>query len=103
MYAPYNQVLLLPAILSLVIERPGLVAGSRPARFAYAAAVLALAWQWIASMALSLTSLISPMEALKMWKIPFYATFSLPILVFTLAVFSASHQPHSLRFRASAE
>jgi hypothetical protein len=103
MYAPYNQVLLLPAILSLVRERPGLVAGSRSARFAYAAAVVALAWQWIASMALSLTSLISPVEALKMWKIPFYATFSLPILVFTLAVFSTYHQPHTLRFRASAE
>ena len=103
MYAPYNQVLLLPAILSLVRERPELAAGSRSARFAYAAAALALAWQWIASMALSVTWLISPLQALKMWKLPFYATFSLPVLVFTLALLSAYHQRRALRFRESAE
>jgi len=103
MYAPYNQVLLLPAILLLVRERPGLAVGSWSVRIAYAAAVLALAWQWIASMALSLTWLVSPVEALKMWKLPFYATFSLPVLVFTLALFSACHERRALRFRESAE
>jgi hypothetical protein len=103
MYAPYNQVLLLPAILSLVRERPDLLTVSRSVRVAYATAALALAWQWIASMALSLTWVVSPVEALKMWKLPFYATFSLPLLVFTLALFSAYHQQRALRFRGSAE
>ncbi len=103
MYAPYNQVLLLPAVLSLVRQRAEFAAGSRSVRLAYAVAALALAWQWVASMALSFTWLVSPVEALKMWKLPFYATFSLPVLVFTLALFSAYHQQRALRFRASAE
>jgi len=103
MYAPYNQVLLLPAILLLVRQRAQFAAGSRSVRLAYAAAALALAWQWIASMALSFTCLVSPVAALKMWKLPFYATFSLPVLVFTLALFSACYQRRALRFRESAE
>jgi hypothetical protein len=103
MYAPYNQVLLLPAILSLVKERPVLVRSSRAARIVYAAAALALAWQWIASTGLTVTWFASPGEALKMWKLPFYATFTLPVLVFALALLSANHQQRALRFRKSAE
>ncbi len=103
MYAPYNQVLLLPAILSLVRERPALVLSSRAARIVYAAAALALAWQWIASIGLTVTWLASPVEALKMWKLPFYATFTLPVLVFALALLGANHQQRALRFRKSAE
>jgi hypothetical protein len=103
MYAPYNQVLLLPAILSLVKERPVLVRSSRAARIVYAAAALALAWQWIASIGLTVTWFASPGEALKMWKLPFYATFTLPVLVFALALLSANHQQRALRFRKSAE
>ena len=103
MYAPYNQVLLLPAILSLVRERPALVLSSRAARIVYAAAALALAWQWIASIGLTVTWFASPVEALKMWKLPFYATFTLPVLVFALALLGANHQQRALRFRKSAE
>ncbi len=103
MYAPYNQVLLLPTILSLVRERPALVVASRAARIVYAAATLALAWQWIASIGLTVTWFASPVEALKMWKVPFYATFTLPVLVFVLALLSASRQQSALRFRKSAE
>jgi len=103
MYAPYNQVLLLPAILSLVRERPALVLSSRAARIVYAAAALALAWQWIASIGLTVTWFASPVEALKMWKLPFYATFTLPLLVFALALLGANHQQRALRFRKSAE
>jgi hypothetical protein len=103
MYAPYNQVLLLPAILSLMRERPALVLSSRSTRIVFAASALALTWEWIASMGLSLTWMISPAEALKMWKLPFYATFTLPVLVFVLGFLSANHQQSALRFRKSAE
>src|SRR4030088_706199 len=76
MYAPYNQVLLLPAILSLVRDRTALIVESRAARIAYASTTFALTWQWIASMGLTVTCFVSPAEALKMWKLPFYATFT---------------------------
>lgn len=103
MYAPYNQVLLLPAILSLVRERPALVVASQPTRIVYAATALALAWQWIASLGLIVIWFASPVEALTMWKLPFFATFALPVLIFALALFTAYHQQRALRFRKSAE
>jgi hypothetical protein len=103
MYAPYNQVLLLPAILSLVRDRTALIVESRAARIAYASTTFALTWQWIASMGLTVTCFVSPVEALKMWMLPFYATLTLPVLVFTLALLSANHQQRTLRLRDSAE
>jgi hypothetical protein len=85
MYAPYNQVLLLPAILALVRDRTHLVSRSRGMRFGYLAGTLALAWQWIASLILSVTYLFaSPAWALSRWWWPFIATFALPVLVFAL-------------------
>ncbi|MFY9743170.1 MAG: glycosyltransferase family 87 protein [Candidatus Sulfotelmatobacter sp.] len=87
MYAPYNQVLLLPAILLLVRDRRRLVlSGSRGLRFVYAAGAFALLWQWIASFALWTTYLISPEQAMNGWKWPFFATFALPVLIFALTV-----------------
>lgn len=85
MYAPYNQVLLLPAILLLVRDRRNLaLSSSRGLRFGYAAGAFALIWQWMASSSLSMTCLISPEQAMNGWKWPFFATFALPVLVFAL-------------------
>lgn len=90
MYAPYNQVLLLPAILLLVRDRRRLaLSGSRGLRFVYSASLFALLWQWIASFALCITYLISPEQAMNGWKWPFFATFALPVLVFALTVIDA--------------
>jgi len=110
MYAPYNQVLLLPAILVLLQDRT-LVAkkpiGNRSsgerssgktsteksvtasrlngARLGYAAAALALMWQWIATVSLSgAYFLVSPAWTLRRWEWPFFATFALPVLIFLL-------------------
>jgi Glycosyltransferase family 87 len=83
MYAPYNQVLLLPAILVLVRDRAFLTSRSRPVRFLYLAAAVELAWQWIASVCLSGAYLLGWRKwAFSAWKWP--VTFSLPILVFAL-------------------
>jgi hypothetical protein len=85
MYAPYNQVLLLPAILVLARDRTLFTSRSRAIRFLYLAGVLALAWQWIASLGLSCVYLFaSPSWALSGWKWPFFATFTLPVVVFAL-------------------
>jgi hypothetical protein len=85
MYAPYNQVLLLPAILALVQDRRFFLSRSRGVRFLYLAAALAFAWQWIASLALSGAYLLGWRAwALSAWKWPFFATFALPVFVFAL-------------------
>jgi hypothetical protein len=85
MYAPYNQVLFLPAILVLVCDRIFFTSRSRGVRFLYLAAVFALAWQWIGSLILSGAYLLGWRAwAISAWKVPFFATFSLPVFVFAL-------------------
>ena len=84
MFAPYNQVLLLPAIL--LLARDGELFRSPLRRAAYAVGALLLAWQWIASLGLSAIYLCGLRNAaLSAWQWPFYATFALPIWVFALA------------------
>lgn len=86
MYAPYNQVLLLPAILALVQRRAGFLTRSRAIRIGYVAGAVALAWQWIASSILSGAYLLAARDwAFRGWQWPFFATFILPVLVFALA------------------
>src|SRR5260370_35961849 len=85
MYAPYNQLLILPAMLVLVRDRALLTSRSRGVRFLYLAAVLALGWQWIASLSLCCVYLFaSPAWALSGWRWLFFAAFGLPGLVFGL-------------------
>jgi hypothetical protein len=97
MYAPYNQVLLLPAILFLAREQ----AASRSGGPLSWAAGLALAWQWIASLGLSALWFVSHDAALSGWKAPFYATFALPVLIFAAAMLAARHQRSALRAHES--
>ncbi len=85
MYAPYNQVLFLPAILVLVRDRRWFTSRSRAVRFLYLAAAFALAWQWIGTLTLSGAYLLGWRAwAISAWKVPFFATFSLPVFVFAL-------------------
>jgi hypothetical protein len=103
MYAPYNQVLLLPAILFLAREQfpardqSTLPAESRSGGPLFWAAGLALAWQWIASLGLSALWFVSRDAALWGWKAPFYATFALPVLIFAAAMLAARHPRSALR------
>jgi hypothetical protein len=88
MYAPYNQVLLLPAILLLARERGALWLRSRGLRWGYLIGGFALAWQWIASLALTaIYLLVSRPRALDGWSWPFFATFAVPVIVFVLIFF----------------
>ncbi len=87
MFAPYNQVLLLPGILVLARDR-GLLRSPSPAlRLVYLLGVLALAWQWIASLSLAAAFAFGVRSwAINQWKSPFFATFTLPVLVFALMI-----------------
>jgi hypothetical protein len=85
MFAPYNQMLILPSVLSLVRDRRLLTSRSRGVSFLYLTGALALAWQWIASLSLSCVYLFdSQARALSGWKWPFFTTFALPVFVFAL-------------------
>lgn len=87
--APYNQVLLIPALLVLAAryaaEKPGLVA-----RAATKAAFACLLWQWVTALLLAGSSLVIPAGRLR-WAIqgPLYTVFALPMVVL-LAVMVAT-------------
>jgi hypothetical protein len=88
MYAPYNPVLLLPAILLLVRERVAFLSRSRVWRLAYQLGALVVGWQWVASVGLTATYwLLSRDLAFRGWEWPFFATFALPVFVFALIFF----------------
>ena len=88
MYAPYNQVLLVPAILVLVRDRAMFLLRSRVRRFAYLVGVLVVGWEWAASLSLSAVYLVGTRAwAMERWKWPFLATFALPVWVFALVFF----------------
>jgi len=97
MYAPYNQVLLLPAILWLAKESRSSLSSSPAVRIAYAATGLALAWQWMAALGLSTVWFASSSVALRGWKLPLYAMLIFPVLMFALTLLSAQYRVPALR------
>jgi hypothetical protein len=99
MYAPYNQLLLLPAILLLARDREFFHASSKALLFTYWIAALALAWQWIASLSLSAMTLAGLERwAFKAWWLPGVTTFALPLLIFLLVFLDL----RNVRLRASS-
>jgi hypothetical protein len=98
MYAPYNQVLLLPAILLLVRERAAFMSRSRVRRLAYVVGAIVVGWQWAASLCLTVIYLlVSQAWALEGWKWPFFATFALPMWVFALTFFHVQDEPRPVQ------
>ena len=103
MYAPYNQVLLLPAILALVRDRASFTSRPRGVRFLYLAAAFALAWQWIASLSLGCAYLLGWRRwAISAWKVPFFATFSLPVFVFAVILLAVQGAQRRAGIQGSA-
>jgi Glycosyltransferase family 87 len=85
MIAPYNQVLLLPAILFLVRERRRLLDRDRLSRLLAVTAALFIAWPWIGAIGLSILSLaFSPSQAQTLWTVPVYTTLFIPLGVLSL-------------------
>jgi hypothetical protein len=102
MFAPYNQVLLLPAILLLVRERAAFASRSRTRRLTYLMGALLVGWQWAASLGLTVIYLlVSRVSALDGWKWPFFATFALPVWVFALTFFHAQDESRQVALTAN--
>ena len=87
MYAPYNQVLLLPAVFVTARDYNKFWSISRAKRFAAFAGGVALCWQWIVCCGLTAVYWVSPVSAISLWKWPLAATFALPVLGFGLIAF----------------
>jgi Glycosyltransferase family 87 len=91
MFAPYNQVLLLPALLLLLRHAGQLWQGTPATRVISGVTALLLFWPWIASIALTLRSFVLPAPPLQISWAPFFGSLMLPIAVFVLiALWAAS-------------
>jgi len=105
MFAPYNQVLMAPAILALVWSeslRDPILPVVRLARMSGGVLLL---WPWIATIGLSAASVwLTPELRQKLWPMPFYSNFMMPVFVFGLTLLNTwSPAPRNLRDGAAQE
>lgn len=87
MYAPYNQVLLLPVVMLLARDAKILWEANRSSRVVCSITAALLVWPWVASLGLMLASLMLPAASVQSaWRLPFITVVVVPIFVFGLAV-----------------
>lgn len=105
MFAPYNQVLLAPAILALAWSESSREFVLPVVRLARMAGGVLLIWPWIATIGLSAASFwLTPVLRQKLWPMPFYSNFMMPIFVFGLILLHTwSPAPRNLRDGAAQE
>ncbi len=105
MFAPYNQVLLLPAILALLQSEASHDPVLPAVRLARLVGGLLVLWPWIAAFGLSLAYVwLTPAVRERIWAMPFYSNFMVPIFTFGLALLNTwGTQTPTLRDSAPAE
>ncbi len=85
MFAPYNQLLLLPAVLVIVRHRSALWRGKAIVRAAFAVTAALVFWPWLATVGMTVASAFLPGTLIQSrWRLPLYNSFSLPLLLFLL-------------------
>ena len=105
MFAPYNQVLLAPAILVLLRSQSSSEPILPAVRLVRVLAGLFLVWPWIATLGLTAAYVwLTPELRQRVYMIPFYSNFMLPVFVFGLALLDAwMNSERNLRDPAPAE
>jgi hypothetical protein len=105
MFAPYNQILLAPAILALLLSGTSGEPILPAIRLARAVGGFFLLWPWIATLALSASYVwLTPAIRQKVYLTPFLANFMLPMFVFGLALLKVwMNSARNLRDYTSAE
>lgn len=105
MYPLYNQVLLVPAIMVLARSQISGEPILPAARLARGTGALLLIWPWMATVGLSLAYVwITPHLRARLWPMPFYSSFMVPVFIFGLALLDTRMtEIPGLRDRATAE
>jgi hypothetical protein len=105
MFAPYNQVLLAPAILGLLRSESSGDPILPAVRLARRVGGFLLVWPWIATVGLSLAYVwLTPAVRQRVWPMPFYSNFMVPVFIFGLALLDTwMSEPPGLREGAAAE
>jgi len=91
MFAPYNQLLLLPGVMMAVRARHELWQKSRLSRFFCSMTALSVGWPFLAAACLAVALAFLPGPTVqRAWGLPFYPSFAIPITVYALLLFSRS-------------
>ena len=78
--APYNQIILLPAILLLARERHAIRASGWVGAFLLALLVIAVGWPWFASIPIAAASFVLPAHVTqRCWTVPFWSAWLVPV------------------------
>jgi len=84
-FAPYNQVLLLPAVFLITISWKDLWSRGSLTRVACGLGLLVVGWPWLAACGLMLASrFVSPSSLQKAWTVPLYTSLGIPLVVLGL-------------------
>ena len=90
-FAPYNQVLLLPAVFMIAAAWPDLWRRNRLTRMACVVGLLVVFWPWLTSCGLMLASLFMPSSVVQEeWALPLYTSLGIPLAVLGLLTIYAS-------------
>jgi hypothetical protein len=85
MFAPYNQVLLVPCFMLMVKKVRCIWGANRLSRFFFAVTAASIAWPWTATFGLSIALLLLPIGTLqRAWWLPFTTTLMIPISLLAL-------------------
>jgi hypothetical protein len=83
--ALYNQVMLLPALLTLLRDRRLIWNRNRMSRVLVSLAAIFLLWPWLASIVLACLSFVLPLELVeRAWIVPGWTVFQIPLSVTAL-------------------
>jgi hypothetical protein len=105
-FAPYNQVVLLPAIFLIVASWGSLWRRNLATRIACVVGLLVFFWHWLASSGLLFASLILPPNSLQQgWSLPLRNSLALPVMVLGLYLLAVRDQlkPAVLRPRDATQ
>jgi len=91
MFAPYNQLLLLPGAMMAVRARRELWQKSRLSRFFCSMTAVSVGWPFFTAACLVVALVFLPGPTVqKAWGLPFYPSFAIPIMVYALLLVSRS-------------
>jgi Glycosyltransferase family 87 len=83
MFAPYNQLLLVPGLMMLVRSVRTLWNRNRLQRFFVLVTALSVFWPYFAGTLLVLALLVLPgARVLEAWGLPFYPVFAIPVMIY---------------------
>jgi hypothetical protein len=91
MFAAYNQILLVPAVMLLIANAQSLWSKNLMSRSLLALAGISIGWPWVAAAALDLAFLFLPSHAVQQaWSAPIYTSFAIPVAVVAVLLVNAN-------------